>query len=50
VGRRLSISLGKQATVFQAEVYAILTSVHAKTQDRPGQRNTLVWTLIVRWL
>ena len=28
VDRRLSISLGKHATVFQAEVYAILASVH----------------------
>jgi len=28
VGRRLSISLGKHSTVFQAEVYAILAYVH----------------------
>ena len=28
VYRRLSIPLGKQATVFQAEVYAILACVH----------------------
>jgi hypothetical protein len=36
VGRRLSISLGKHATVFQAEVYAILACVHeTATQDRP---------------
>jgi hypothetical protein len=36
VGRRLSISLGKHATVFQAEVYAILACVHeTETQDRP---------------
>jgi len=28
VGRRFSISLGKHATVFQAEVYAILACVH----------------------
>jgi ribonuclease HI len=34
--RRLSISLGKQATVFQAEVYEILARVHEiETQDRP---------------
>ena len=34
--RRLSISLGKRATVFQAEVYAILDFVHEiQTQDRP---------------
>ena len=34
--RRLSIYLGKHATVFQAEVYAILDCVHeTKTQDRP---------------
>ena len=36
VNRRLSISLGKYATVFQAEVYAILVCVHEiETQDRP---------------
>ena len=35
VGRRISISLGKHATVFQAEVYAILACVHeTETQDR----------------
>jgi ribonuclease HI len=34
--RRFSISLGKHATVFQAEVYAILACVHkTETQDRP---------------
>jgi len=32
----LSIPLGKHATVFQAEVYAILACVHeTETQDRP---------------
>jgi ribonuclease HI len=36
VDRRLSISLGKHAVVFQAEVYAILACVHEiETQDRP---------------
>ena len=36
VGRRLSISLGKHATVFQAEVYALLVCVHeTETQDSP---------------
>jgi ribonuclease HI len=36
VNRRLSVSLGKYATVFQAEVYAILASVQEiDTQDRP---------------
>jgi hypothetical protein len=36
VNRRLSISLGKHTTVFQAEVYAILDCVHEdRTQDRP---------------
>jgi len=36
VKRRLSIPLGKHATVFQAEVYAILACVHeTETQDRP---------------
>jgi ribonuclease HI len=34
--RRLSISLGNHATVFQAEVYAILACVHEiETHDRP---------------
>jgi ribonuclease HI len=33
INRRLSISLGKHATVFQAEVYAILHEI--ETQDRP---------------
>jgi hypothetical protein len=34
--RRLSISLGKHATVFQAEVHAILACVHeTETQDLP---------------
>jgi len=36
VGRRLSISLGKHATVFQAEVYAILACVQeSENQERP---------------
>jgi len=36
VKRRLSIPLGEHATVFQAEVYAILAFVHEiVTQDRP---------------
>jgi ribonuclease HI len=36
VNRRLSIPLGKYATVFQAEVYAILVCVQeTETQDRP---------------
>ena len=35
-GRRLCISLGKHATVFEAEVYAILACIHeVETQDRP---------------
>jgi len=34
--RRLSISLGKLAAVFEAEVYAILACVHEiETQDQP---------------
>ena len=34
--RRLSISPGEHATVFQAEVYAVLACVHEiETQDRP---------------
>ena len=36
VDRRLSISLGKYATVLQVEVYVILASVHeTETQDQP---------------
>jgi hypothetical protein len=36
VNRRLSIPLGKHATVFQAEVYAILACAHeTEAQDRP---------------
>jgi ribonuclease HI len=36
VNRRLSICLGKHATVFQAEVYAIIACVHeTEIQDRP---------------
>jgi len=51
VDRRLSISLGKHAIVFQVEVYAILACVHVtETQDRPGQRNMLVFALIDRQL
>ena len=44
--RRLSIPLRKHATVFQAEVYAMLM----KLKPRIGQRNTSVSTLIARWL
>jgi len=34
--RRLNISLGKHATVFQAEVYVTLAFVHEiETQDQP---------------
>ena len=36
VNRRLSFSLGKHATLFQAEVYVILACVHeTETQDWP---------------
>jgi len=36
VNRRLSTSLGKHATIFWAEVYAILACVHeTETQDQP---------------
>jgi len=36
VDRRLSTFLGKHATVFQSQVYAILACVHeTETQDRP---------------
>jgi hypothetical protein len=40
--RRLSVSLGKHATVFQADVYAILACVHeTETQDRPEKYVTI---------
>jgi hypothetical protein len=36
VGRRLSFSLGRYATIFQAEIYAILACVHEiQFQNRP---------------
>jgi len=36
VGRRLSLSLGRYATVSQAEIYAILACVHEiQSQNRP---------------
>jgi len=36
VGRRLSFSLGRYATVFQAEIYAILVCVYEiQFQNRP---------------
>jgi hypothetical protein len=38
VGRRLSISPGKHATIFQAEVYAILACIYeTENQDRPDK-------------
>jgi hypothetical protein len=49
VNRRLSIPLSKHATVFQAEVYAIL-AVFMKLKLRISQRNMSVFALIVRWL
>ena len=40
--RKLSISLGKHATVFQAEVYAILAHVYEiETQDWPEKYATI---------
>jgi hypothetical protein len=48
VNKRLSIPLGKHATVSQAEVYAILACVHeTETQDKPEK---YIFALIVRWL
>jgi ribonuclease HI len=42
VNRRLSISLGKYNTVFQAEVYAILAHVHEiQTQDHPEKYDSI---------
>jgi len=46
VGRRLSFSLGRYATVFQAEIYAILACVHEiQSQNRPQK---YVSALLVR--
>jgi hypothetical protein len=47
VNRWLSIPLGKHATVFQAEVYAIL-ACDFKLKPRIGQRLTLVLALTFR--
>jgi hypothetical protein len=48
VNRRLSIPLGKHATVFQAEVHAILACNHEiEAQDRPEK---YVFALIARRL
>jgi len=42
VNRRLSFSLSKHATVFQAEVYAILARVHGiETQDWPDKYGSI---------
>jgi hypothetical protein len=49
VNRRLSIPLGKHATVFQVEVYAIL-AVFLKLKPKIGRRDTLVSALIARRL
>jgi hypothetical protein len=47
--RRLSVSLGKHATVFQAEVYVKLVCVH-ETELKTRHRNMLVFALIIRQL
>jgi len=48
VGRRLSISLGRYATVFQAEIYAILACAHEiQFQGRPEKH---VFALTARQL
>ena len=49
VGRRLSISLGKHTTVFQAKAYVILGCVH-ETETQIGQRIMLVFALIAKHL
>jgi hypothetical protein len=49
LGRRLSISLGKHATVFQAEVCAILACVH-EIETQNGPENMFVFALIARQL
>jgi hypothetical protein len=48
VNRRLSIPLAKHVTVFQVEVYVILTCIYEiETQDWPEK---YVFALIARWL
>jgi hypothetical protein len=47
VQRRLSFSLGRYTTVFQAEICAILACVH-EIQFQNRQRNTSVYALTVR--
>jgi len=39
VGKRLSISLGRYATVFQAEIYMVSWHVLMKFNFRVGQRS-----------
>jgi hypothetical protein len=47
VGRRLNFSLGRHATVFQAEIYAILACVYKiQLQNRSKK---YVSALIVKW-
>ena len=41
LGRRLSISLGKYAAVFQAEIYATLVGVHEIHTDGRGCQNNI---------
>jgi len=48
VGRRLNISLGRYATVFQVEIYAILACAHEiQFQGRPENH---AFALTARWL
>jgi hypothetical protein len=46
-GRRLSISLGKYVTVFQAEIYAILACVY-EIQNRTRSEKHISTALIVK--
>jgi len=48
VRRRLSFSLGRYTTVFQAE-YTLSWSVSIKFNLRTDRRNTVVYALIVKW-
>jgi hypothetical protein len=50
LGRRLNISLGKRATVFFRSRYMLSWPVFIKFKRMLGQRNTLVFALIIRWL
>jgi hypothetical protein len=48
VGRRLSISLGKYATIFQPEIYAVLACAYEVQMN--GSPEKYVFAQTARWL